>query len=126
MNLSISGPYSAPQDFSTSSSTPTHPTPQPALVAKAYTVTLTQAQQVTQLSDQGESASLIAANLRIATSTVDLDLGITTQATTTPALAVHVSKGSAPATPAAASAAQAVKIPVPDAPAIPASESTAS
>ena len=128
MDLSISDAYSAPLEFSTSSSTPApiQQPPQPASAAEAYSVTLTQIQKVIRLSDQGENASLIAANLEITTSTVDLDLGITTQATTTPAPAAHAPKGSAPATPAAAPAAQAVKTPAPAAPAIPASKSTAS
>jgi hypothetical protein len=120
MNLSISGAYSAPPDFSTSSSTPapTQRTPQPAPAAEAYTVKLTQAQQVSELSAQGESASQIAANLGTTTAAVDLDLGITTQATTTPVPAAHASKGSAPATPATAPAAQTVKTQAPAAPAI--------
>lgn len=51
--------------------------PQPATGAPAYRVTLTEAQQVYNLYNQGEPVSLIASSLSLSVSEVNNYLGIT-------------------------------------------------
>lgn len=79
MSISISSSLSAASlaaanSFSTS---PAARTPQPSANESAYTVRLTEAQQVYQLYTQGQQVSQIATTLSLPTSTVNNYLGIT-------------------------------------------------
>jgi hypothetical protein len=77
MSDSISGIYSALPAVATSFTLPpTYQVSQPAPESSGDTVTLSQSAQVSQLSELGESASIIAQSLGIPVTTVDLDLGI--------------------------------------------------
>jgi len=59
-------------DFSVPAPVPAHNSPQ----TPAYTVTLSQAAQASQLSAQGQTPSAIASSLGISVANVNLDLGI--------------------------------------------------
>jgi len=78
MSDSISGIYSALPSVAPSYTLPPthHQASQPSPESPGDTVTLSQAAQVSQMSGQGESASIIAQSLGIPVATVDLDLGI--------------------------------------------------
>jgi DNA-binding NarL/FixJ family response regulator len=79
MSLSISSSLStASLAAANSSSTSTAArTPQPTTNDSAYTVKLTESQQVYQLYNQGQQVSQIAASLRLPVETVNNYLGIT-------------------------------------------------
>ena len=87
MSTSVSGVYSAqPAVVPPAVKAPTPGTPAPQ--TPADTVTLSQAAQVSQLSEQGASPSQISQSLGIAETTVDLDLGVVA-ASSAPLPAAH-------------------------------------
>jgi DNA-binding CsgD family transcriptional regulator len=82
MSISISS--SIPIASSVASVTLTKTAPPPAQTTAnnpAYVVKLTQAQEVVQLSDQGQSVSQIAGSLSLTVPVVNSYLGITTPST---------------------------------------------
>ncbi len=82
-----------------------HPAPikvaTPAPPTSGDIVTLSQAEQVVQLSGQGESASLISQDLGVSVSIIDLDLGIVAQTASIPLAAPSAHAAVAAALPAA-------------------------
>jgi hypothetical protein len=105
MTLAISGTVPAQPYTPSPSPAPvatTQPAPQPQ--APSDTVTLSESAQVSQLSLQGQSPSLIAESLGLPVSTVDLDLGIVAPNLVSKPAAAPPAAPRAEAAPAAAAA----------------------
>ncbi len=79
MSISISSSLATPPLATTnaSSNAAAAPATLPAATIPTDTVQLTQAQQVYQLYNQGQTVSQIALSLRLTAEAVNLDLGIT-------------------------------------------------
>jgi hypothetical protein len=108
MTLAISGTVPAQPYTPSPSPAPvaTQPAPQPQ--ASTDTVTLSESAQVSQLSLQGQSPSLIAESLGLPVSTVDLDLGIVAPNLASKPAAAPPADTRADAAPAAAASIPAV------------------
>ncbi len=80
MSISISSSIPT-ASYAAANATSTTPAPQPAPTtasSPAYVVRLTEAQQVYQLNQQGQTVSQIAGNLSLTVSAVNSYLGVTT------------------------------------------------